>query len=363
MSSSGPVAKGRSAVPNATTMVSWQNLYPSRIRTVRRPLITLSRAGPVAILLILVLAGSGLAGGNPFVESQHDGLEPDTVVIEIDLAENGSAAWTMSHRHRLSDASEESAFEELADEIANNTTPTLDRFRERMEPTVTSAEEATGREMAIANLSVATDRTSLPQEYGIVRYTFRWPGFAAVDDDRILVGDAISGLFLDDRSALHIAWADGWERGSVSPSPTGEEDRRVTWRGPMDFEDDQPRLELTTQSGGFLSDIAAAPVLLAIAALVGLAGLTGVVWWRRTAGPSSSPGTPDAELLSNEEQVLQLLEDEDGRMKQQEVVQRLGWTDAKTSQVISDLREAGDIETFRLGRENVIRLPDDKDPD
>lgn len=343
--------------------MSWQNLYPSPIRTVGRALIRLSRAAPLALLLIFVLAGSGIAAGSPFVESQHDGLEPDTVVIESDLGDNGSAEWRINHRHRLTDDSEEAAFEELADEIATNSTPTLDRFRERMEPTVASAEEATGREMAIANLSVTTDRTSLPQEYGIVRYTFRWEGFAGVEDDRMLVGDAIYGLFLDDRSALRMSWGDRWERGTVSPSPTGEEDGRVTWRGPVDFGDEQPRLELTTQSGVSLPGISSAPVAIAIAAFVALAGLTGVVWWRRTAGPSTSAGTSDPDLLSNEEQVLQLLEEDGDRMRQQDVVQRLGWTDAKTSQVISDLREAGDVETFRLGRENVIRLPEDEDPE
>ena len=45
-------------------------------------------------------------------------------------------------------------------------------------------------------------------------------------------------------------------------------------------------------------------------------------------------------------------------MKQQEVAEALEWTDAKTSQVVGDLRDAGDLESFRLGRENVLTLPD-----
>ncbi len=52
-------------------------------------------------------------------------------------------------------------------------------------------------------------------------------------------------------------------------------------------------------------------------------------------------------------------------MKQQAVVEELGWTDAKTSKVVSGLREDGRLESFRLGRENVLSLPeaDDEHPE
>jgi hypothetical protein len=62
--------------------------------------------------------------------------------------------------------------------------------------------------------------------------------------------------------------------------------------------------------------------------------------------------------LSNEERVLRLLRENGGRMKQQDVVQTLGWTDARTSQIVSGLREEEKLESFRLGRENVLRLPE-----
>ena len=63
------------------------------------------------------------------------------------------------------------------------------------------------------------------------------------------------------------------------------------------------------------------------------------------------------DLLSNEERVLALLDHHDGRMKQQAVAAELDWSDAKTSQVIGKLRDAEEVETFRLGRENVVALP------
>jgi hypothetical protein len=46
-------------------------------------------------------------------------------------------------------------------------------------------------------------------------------------------------------------------------------------------------------------------------------------------------------------------------MKQKAVAEQLGWTDAKTSQVTKKLRENDELEGFRLGRENVLSLPED----
>ncbi|PSQ38552.1 hypothetical protein BRD10_03900, partial [Halobacteriales archaeon SW_12_71_31] len=51
-----------------------------------------------------------------------------------------------------------------------------------------------------------------------------------------------------------------------------------------------------------------------------------------------------------------------GRVRQQEIVEALDWTEAKTSQVVSGMREEGTIEGFRLGRENVLTLPDEDLP-
>ena len=104
-------------------------------------------------------------------------------------------------------------------------------------------------------------------------------------------------------------------------------------------------------------------------AIVGAVG-----WWAvRTIGSEEPPSSasrdvpppdddtegPPRELLSNEEQVLRLLEERGGRIKQQEVVGELGWTEAKTSQVVSSLREDDAVDVFRIGRENVLTLPED----
>ncbi|MFC3960088.1 helix-turn-helix transcriptional regulator [Halovivax cerinus] len=63
-------------------------------------------------------------------------------------------------------------------------------------------------------------------------------------------------------------------------------------------------------------------------------------------------------LLSNEERVLELVEARGGRVKQQDVVAAFGWSETKTSEVVGELRAADAVSVYRLGRENVLALPE-----
>ncbi|MFB6253868.1 MAG: helix-turn-helix transcriptional regulator, partial [Halobacteriaceae archaeon] len=43
-----------------------------------------------------------------------------------------------------------------------------------------------------------------------------------------------------------------------------------------------------------------------------------------------------------------------------DIVDQLDWTEAKTSQVVNDMKEQNEIEVFRIGRENILRLPEEE---
>jgi hypothetical protein len=359
------------------------------------------------------------------------GIEPDGVLLRVDLREDGSARWTVEYRIRLNDENTTAAFTSLRDDIAANETAYTATFGERMASTARAAENTTGREMRVENVSVSTARQQLPQEYGVVTYRFTWQGFATTTADGIEAGDALTGLFLDQRTTLVVAWPDGCGVATVDPDPDERRDDAVVWVGPTDFDAGQPALTLSTvatdrtSTDGEASSAAGpdgedadgsgdgmtAPLALVGGAAVLALGVAAVVAWRRLQGrddgvPVSGPpvtgsvgddegqsdagsatgagsaadaaergeteasaetpdeavdGTPDPwadELLSNEERVLALLEHNGGRMKQQAIASELEWSAAKTSQVIGKMRDAGDVETFRLGRENVVSFPD-----
>ncbi len=392
-------------------------------------------------------ARAGLAG----IEQIEESIDPDDVLLAVDVEADGDAVWTVEYRTRLDSEDEEDAFEDLQADVEADPDAYTESFRERMEATADDASAATGREMAVSEMTIATDRVEIPREYGIVTYTFRWSNFAAVDGDRLVVGDAIDGLFLDDASELRIAWADDRALVEATPEPTETRGTAVIWRGPTTFSTGEPRVTLDPATAADDSDGAADPgtdvpedaasddVLSATTlAVVGVllllvaggyavatgrirlpgrsdAGVTasddetepvdaseavgdaeagdgvgdagaeaGADGVGATAGVdtedpndsdeeesaadgdesgSDGPGDPfagvDRELLSNEEQVMRLIEARGGRMKQKRVAEELDWTAAKTSQVTKGLRDEGDLVGFRIGRENVLTLPEE----
>ena len=364
------------------------------------------------LAVVALLAGAGLAstgaaqGGAGFPAGGFDQTEvnPDDVLIAVAVEPDGDAVWETQYRVRLASDDEEQAFEELRADVESDPAAYTGRFGDRMRATADAAENATGREMNVTNVTVTAERRELPQSYGVLTYRFEWRNFAAVEGDRLRVGDAIDALFLDETTALIVSWDDGYQLGEASPSPTETRDSAVVWQGPTDFTEGEPRVTIEPEGR------AAGPVLLVglglLAAVVAVIGYRRRPWDGSAAEGASTPtaetagsapvgsgsddgGTaetgepvgaesnadesepePDADegadetappvdqdLLSNEEQVLQLVEANGGRMKQKRVAEELDWTAAKTSQVVTGLREEGDLDGFRLGRENVLSLP------
>lgn len=345
----------------------------------------LAVVGVVALALVLVapVSGASVAGG-----IGQEQIDPDRVVLDVSLQPDGDAVWVVEYRVRLATDNETAAFEGIQSDIRENESRYTGTFGQRMERTAATAANATGREMSIRNVSVTAEQKALPQDYGVVTYRFRWTGFAAVDGDSVRAGDALAGFFLDNQTSLRISWPDGYAASEVAPEGDQSGDGEVVWRGPREFGQDEPTVVVVPEKrstgvlGGFLgTGLGIGLALVVAAALLGAA----FVARRRSRGlgdflgasePSESDAdpvagedsgddgesdgddSPPAELLSNEERVLQLLESNDGRLKQQEVAERLDWTAAKTSQVVGDMREDDAVETFRLGRENVVTLPD-----
>ncbi|MDS0282551.1 helix-turn-helix transcriptional regulator [Haloarcula onubensis] len=336
-----------------------------------------------AVLAVVVLAAlTPTAAAGAFGGLSQQSVDADVVVMTADVTATGDAAWAIDYRVRLADDDETRAFEELRADIRGNESVYADRFRDRMNRAARAGENATGREMAIDNVSVETSRESVGQSYGVVTYEFRWTNFAAVNDTHIRAGDAVAGLYLDRNTSLTMRWPASHRRVAVRPSPDEASDRSVTWRGRQSFADDEPRVVAKAYPplGDSAVQTSLLPALVALLAV--LAGGYGVYRYVRaddggrddaeaatvsdgddapsddSESTDTAAETPPAELLSNEEQVRKLLRENGGRIKQQRVASELDWTAAKTSQVVGGLREDGDVETFRIGRENVVTFPD-----
>ena len=141
-------------------------------------------------------------------------------------------------------------------------------------------------------------------------------------------------------------------------------------------------VDVVAQTGGDVTGMLVAAILLLVL------GLIAVAVWRRwgssirdeihTGGESadeSSIGSVDdpAETekpapetaaepdrdgteLSDRDVVVDILEENDGRMKQARIVDSTEWSKSKVSMLLSEMEDEGDISKLRVGRENIISL-------
>lgn len=331
----------------------------------------MNRGRSVAVLacclLVFVVGAVGVAqdvsGQDGSLAFAQEDVDPDDVLMSVAVAEDGDAEWTIEYRVWLETDEDRAAFEELQADIESDPDPYVEEFEQRMNSTATAAAEDTGREMTIGGMTVSADREELPRERGVVTYTFRWSNFAAVDGDRLVVGDAIDGLYLEADTALEVRWVESRELVAAAPDPDATDERSITWRGQTNFASGEPRVELAPPGPTDDVSLRSLAVAVTLVVLLAVAVAGAFVASRRGTFGTATDDPPDDDLLSNEERVLRLLERNGGRMKQQAVAETLGWTAAKTSQVTKKLRDSGELEGFRLGRENVLALSEADDGD
>jgi hypothetical protein len=376
------------------------------------------RHGPrVALLCLLLLAVAAPQGavGQPAAGAavqEGNSLTAESTTLTVQLRADGDAEWTVSTGFVLDDANDTRAFDRLkADFRAGNADVAYDVSA--FEAAAAAASEETGREMRIESVRFRNETVRQgDQRIGRLVLQFRWTNFAEESGDRIRVGDAFnttSGTWLPgltSRQTLIVEPPSGYAVFD-SPPDVGPEQGRLTWEGPTTFEpgylsqityagttptqtatptpgDDGPNLGTVELVGGGL---------LLFAALA----LGGYVLARRDddpfdgdapattdsgggdtpdapAGPATTDQTagaepaveesdddePDWDLLSDEERVEYLLEENGGRMKQASIVEETGWSNAKVSQLLSAMDEAGRVDKLRIGRENLISLPDEE---
>lgn len=360
-----------------------------------------------ALICVLAITGLLLVVGSPAVamadtgssspamvqQDSADGLtldDADTIVTEVELQSDGNATVSVDYRYHIGNNTEtDEQWDELREDVESNNQTYIDEEAASWQQTLEDGENETGREMNLSGFTVETDETPTPRRYGHVQFTFEWESFAYVELNRIEAGEALAGFMLDDASELQVSWPDAYNMTAVEPEPQSVEDNVATWDGENAGSDTQsPQIELIEESQPTnesppgndepqsmpVEMLAAAAVLVAVTATAVVAG-----WLFRRDGdesvtppengaePADSVATdagqatmPPPELLSNEERVLQLLEERGGRLKQQQVVSELDWTEAKTSQVVSGLREDDEIDVFRIGRENVLTIVEEE---
>ncbi|WP_338741250.1 helix-turn-helix transcriptional regulator [Haloplanus salilacus] len=325
------------------------------------------------------------------------------LLTEIHIAPDpgGDARWTVSVRYDLSNETDRAAFDRYGRDFeAGDADVGLDAdfFR-------TLANEASltaGREMEIVR---TTRNATVRNGTGVLSLSFTWTNFVSDAGDGFVIRDAV--LMPGDRTwltsigpgqRLVVETPDGYQ---VTDTRFGLENGSVVVDGPHTF---QEPLTISYQQA-VVEEPSEPPWSLLVGAVVvvGLSLVAAIVYTRRYRGDgagqtarspdagdaASSPdsagangdaaetdasgaadGDADADaddtddvdpsLLSDEERVEHLLDRNGGRMRQARIVRETGWSDAKVSQLLSTMADDGRVEKLRLGRENLISLPDEE---
>ncbi|MFD1586296.1 helix-turn-helix transcriptional regulator [Halorientalis brevis] len=372
-------------------------------------MLSRARVALLALLLVLVTAGQvaapATANPAPAVDravQQSDAATPtpSETTFRVQLRPNGDARWTVQMNFSLATDARREAFETFAAQFeATADSQTLTAFRQANR----AAGETTDRQMSITDVE-RTTRTTNGTGHLVVRFT--WTNFSRQTNSSLHVDDVFnttSGTWLDgldDGQSLVVVPPKEYSLVDASPPGYAVSNRSVRWDGERTFApgDISITYEKGDQRGSFpfpllvVGLVAAGLGVVAVLAFlfstsdVGLPaplaistddgdgdGTTsssdgGTV--TDAAGTASAATEPvdhdeqpddeiDEELLSDEERIERLLDQNGGRMKQANIVTETGWSNAKVSQLLSAMDEEDRIDKLRIGRENLISFPDE----
>ena len=350
-------------------------------------------------------------------EAQATGSDPllaaqsfESAQFDITVEADGDGRWLFRYTRPLTNESEREQFRAYADRFNSEETDLYRDFRNQSRRLVDRGAAETGRNMSATNYSREAFVGGLGAQgsLGVVEMRFTWEGFALVSADRVAIGDVFEGgLYIGPDQRLRINAGPGLQFEEVDPNPTNQsgdalaDSDSVAWVGEREFADNRPRVVFIEESaaggtpGGPTTVAAGAgsgaetPTMLVIGFVVVVLGLTGALAWRSggldgllggdggdggvaaepagesTAGTAAESASADAEseaavseeeLLTDDARVVNLLEENGGRMKQVNIVEETGWSKSKVSMLLSEMEDDGDISKLRVGRENIISL-------
>jgi len=270
----------------------------------------------------------------------------------IQVGGDGSATWTVT---------------QTLD--ANSSIETLETLQNRISQLVNASESATGRAM---DASVDSLTFTASGSYVEAEYKFQWENFSKVKGEQIIIGDVFqvpdffSQLYGD--GAVYVTYPSDYVIvGSVQPPPSTQNSsiQLLSWLGTKDFNGDT-RIVLAENAAttGFWGSLEEYVVLVAIVVVI-VAGSVGFYLLRYnrkkkmrasdTAEPGSLPG-----MESDEEKAVKLIKSSGGSLRQSTITDQLGFSKAKTSQLLTVLEQKEVIRRYKRGRDKIVVLVEKK---
>jgi uncharacterized membrane protein len=299
----------------------------------------------IAITLLLLVS-------IPFASGAEPALTDSSITYTITITDDGAANWYVEYRTLLANDDDSAAFDSYAKNVSSTFLP---QFQDLMQRSAAQAAAATSRPMEISDFAGdAVIQTTPTGRYGMVYYSFSWKKFAKTGTD-LTIGDAFAGgLYLAKDNTLIIRYPPDYTVSVAEPAPDQVRDGLI-WYGQRSFGAGEPRLVFEKSGIPLLTAILGAGLVVIV-----IAGLVVIISKRRRNTSSQqdeeSVRLSEADLISLEERIIQLLKTSGGEQYQSDIVKNLGLPKSTVSATLNDLHQRGIIQKVKKGRENLIRL-------
>jgi Uncharacterized membrane-associated protein/domain len=276
----------------------------------------------------------------------------DYYAYSVQVRSDGSAVWTIT---QFSDS--------------NASTTSWGSYQQKIYGLVNEASNATGRVMSVDGGSLEINST-LSSESKITEYTFVWLNFSTSQGNELVFGDVfkVSNFFgqLFGDASIQLTYPDGYTAKSVFPPPYQRQDdvNMLKWARTQDLADGNVKIVLAPSQSNGGSDLAQSSFIGL--AIVGVAVPVGVVGFfafrkRQSGNRATTEVAVPSAIESDEDKILKLLKASGGSMRQTEITERLGFSKAKTSQLLTALENSGVLARYKKGRDKIVTFKKGED--
>jgi DNA-binding MarR family transcriptional regulator len=274
---------------------------------------------------------------------------------------NGSATYIFRRIFILVTEDDIALFEQYLSGFDTIKENLLGRFINDTRFMVNKASNNTKRSMDAINFNISAYLLqTITGSRGIIEYRFFWVGFAFVDKGQIQIGDVFEVRpFLLEKDELTILYPEGYIVSYVEPDPYSIRNkyRMLIWIGPQSFASGEPAITLTRETGGFFDNLHIGLIISFIA--LGVVFSTVFYMFRIKKRKQEELRRTSLSILeaeSEENKILQLLQESGGYLPQSSIAKKLGLSKSKTSETLKSMEKKGLIRREKKGREKIVIL-------
>lgn len=246
---------------------------------------------------------------------------------------------------------------------ANAVVQSWESFQQKVYNLVDSAALVTNRPMDIDESSLQIN-TTLSLESKTTEYTFIWRNFSSIQNGELSCGDVFGtpnffGILFGD-AALQLTYPGEFSPKSVYPPPYDRQDENhlLKWARTQDLTNVDTKLSFSDNGQTDISHNSVGLDVIGVGVIVVVVPIALVGFYVARKRKNTKPSTPatiePSGLESDEDKILNLLKTSGGSMRQTEITERLGYSKAKTSQLLTALEERGLLARYKRGRDKIV---------